>query len=76
MRWRIEGEVRSGKGQFECGNKRCSEKEDLTSWEVNLQKQLWFSFFNAIPSNCDDTSDLCVLPPKLFLLVLLFGLFH
>ncbi|CAG9535088.1 unnamed protein product [Cercopithifilaria johnstoni] len=36
MRWRIEREVRSGKGQFECGNKRCTEKDCLTSWELRL----------------------------------------
>uniref|UniRef100_A0A0N5A8L9 Protein FRA10AC1 homolog n=1 Tax=Syphacia muris TaxID=451379 RepID=A0A0N5A8L9_9BILA len=36
LRWRIEKEVRSGKGQFECGNKHCLSKEDLTSWEVNF----------------------------------------
>ncbi|VDN04212.1 unnamed protein product [Thelazia callipaeda] len=38
MRWRIEKEVKSGKGQFECGNKKCMEKENLTSWENNLKK--------------------------------------
>ncbi|VDO35317.1 unnamed protein product [Brugia timori] len=38
MRWRTEREVRSGKGQFECGNKRCKEKDYLTSWEVCLVK--------------------------------------
>lgn len=36
MRWRVEKEVRSGKGQFECGNKHCSQREGLTSWEVNF----------------------------------------
>uniref|UniRef100_A0A0R3RY73 Protein FRA10AC1 n=1 Tax=Elaeophora elaphi TaxID=1147741 RepID=A0A0R3RY73_9BILA len=36
MRWRTEAEVRSGKGQFECGSKRCTEKDDLTSWELRL----------------------------------------
>lgn len=36
MRWRIENEVISGKGQFECGNKRCQESEGLRSWEVNF----------------------------------------
>ncbi|EJW83917.1 hypothetical protein WUBG_05171 [Wuchereria bancrofti] len=38
MRWRTEREVRSGKGQFECGNKRCKEKDDLTSWENSVKK--------------------------------------
>ncbi|MFH4982763.1 hypothetical protein AB6A40_009472 [Gnathostoma spinigerum] len=36
MRWRIDKEVRSGKGQFVCGNKRCSRADQLTSWEVNF----------------------------------------
>jgi protein FRA10AC1 len=36
LRWRIEAEVISGKGQFECGAKRCSEKDGLRSWEVNF----------------------------------------
>ncbi|XP_076651392.1 protein FRA10AC1 homolog [Halictus rubicundus] len=36
LRWRTEKEVIVGKGQFECGNKRCNEKEDLKSWEVNF----------------------------------------
>jgi protein FRA10AC1 len=34
MRWRIDKEVVSGKGQFICGEKRCEEKEHLRSWEV------------------------------------------
>jgi len=34
MRWRIDKEVVSGKGQFICGEKRCDEKEHLRSWEV------------------------------------------
>ncbi|PAV76976.1 hypothetical protein WR25_20888 [Diploscapter pachys] len=36
MRWRIEKELESGKGQFICGNKKCNEQEALTSWEVNF----------------------------------------
>lgn len=36
MRWRTEKEVIVGKGQFECGNKKCTLKEDLRSWEVNF----------------------------------------
>lgn len=36
MRWRTENEVITGKGQFICGNKRCSDEEDLRSWEVNF----------------------------------------
>ncbi|CAF0956487.1 unnamed protein product [Adineta ricciae] len=34
MRWRIDSEVVSGKGQFICSEKRCDEKEYLRSWEV------------------------------------------
>jgi len=36
MRWRIEKEVVDGKGQFTCGNKKCTEAEGLRSWEVNF----------------------------------------
>ncbi|CAD6197713.1 unnamed protein product [Caenorhabditis auriculariae] len=36
MRWRTEKEVREGKGQFECGNKKCKDSIDLRSWEVNF----------------------------------------
>ncbi|KAL1501775.1 hypothetical protein ABEB36_007040 [Hypothenemus hampei] len=36
LRWRIEKEVVSGKGQFICGNKICNESENLRSWEVNF----------------------------------------
>ncbi|KAK8404231.1 hypothetical protein O3P69_000354 [Scylla paramamosain] len=36
MRWRIEKEVISGKGQFTCGEKRCSEQEGLRTWEMNF----------------------------------------
>ncbi|KJH49482.1 hypothetical protein DICVIV_04419 [Dictyocaulus viviparus] len=36
MRWRTEAEVRSGKGQFICGSKKCSADTDLSSWEVNF----------------------------------------
>ncbi|XP_076241647.1 protein FRA10AC1 homolog [Calliopsis andreniformis] len=36
LRWRTEKEVVVGKGQFECGNKKCVEKEGLKSWEVNF----------------------------------------
>ncbi|VDK79436.1 unnamed protein product [Litomosoides sigmodontis] len=45
MRWRTEREVRSGKGQFECGNKRCTEKDDLTSWEVSLNSDEALALF-------------------------------
>uniref|UniRef100_A0A671WR08 FRA10A associated CGG repeat 1 n=1 Tax=Sparus aurata TaxID=8175 RepID=A0A671WR08_SPAAU len=36
FRWRTEDEVVSGKGQFQCGNKRCEKQEGLKSWEVNF----------------------------------------
>ncbi|XP_065906300.1 protein FRA10AC1-like [Dysidea avara] len=36
LRWRVEKEVVSGKGQFVCGNKHCDEMSDLQSWEVNF----------------------------------------
>ncbi|KAI3739945.1 hypothetical protein L2E82_30359 [Cichorium intybus] len=41
LRWRTEKEVTSGKGQFVCGNKHCSEEEGLSSYEVN------FAYFEA-----------------------------
>lgn len=37
MRWRTEAEVVDGKGQFVCGEKRCSERNDLRTWEVNFK---------------------------------------
>ncbi|KAI1307271.1 Protein FRA10AC1 [Halotydeus destructor] len=36
MRWRTETEVIDGKGQFVCGEKRCSQRKHLRSWEVNF----------------------------------------
>jgi len=36
MRWRTEGEVKQGKGQFFCGEKKCGAKNDLTSYEVHF----------------------------------------
>lgn len=36
LRWRIEREVVTGKGQFICGNKKCDERAGLRSWEVNF----------------------------------------
>jgi protein FRA10AC1 len=36
LRWRTEAEVFDGKGQFVCGNKRCVESADLTSFELNF----------------------------------------
>lgn len=36
MRWQTEQELLSGKGQFSCGEKHCSETESLRTWEVNF----------------------------------------
>ncbi|CAB3411377.1 unnamed protein product [Caenorhabditis bovis] len=36
MRWRTEKEVKDGKGQFQCGNRKCENSDDLKSWEVNF----------------------------------------
>uniref|UniRef100_A0A8C4N784 FRA10A associated CGG repeat 1 n=2 Tax=Eptatretus burgeri TaxID=7764 RepID=A0A8C4N784_EPTBU len=36
LRWQIEKEVISGKGQFFCGNKHCERQDELRSWEVNF----------------------------------------
>lgn len=36
MRWRVEKEVVSGKGQFQCANKHCDKTDALRSWEVNF----------------------------------------
>ncbi|VDN27736.1 unnamed protein product [Cylicostephanus goldi] len=44
MRWRTEAEVRSGKGQFICGAKKCPSQEALASWEVCA------AFSHATPS--------------------------
>jgi protein FRA10AC1 len=34
LRWRVEREVMSGKGQFTCGSLSCSETDHLNSYEV------------------------------------------
>lgn len=39
LRWRVEKEVIVGKGQFICGNKKCDEREGLSSYEVNFSYQ-------------------------------------
>ncbi len=39
MRWRTEAEVATGKGQFQCGARKCEEREGLRSWEVNFAYQ-------------------------------------
>jgi len=36
MRFQTETEVKSGKGQFVCGARKCDEKEKLRTWEVNF----------------------------------------
>lgn len=36
MRWRVEKEVLSGKGQFICGEKKCTLRDNLKTWEVNF----------------------------------------
>ena len=36
MRWRVEKEVLTGKGQFICGEKKCTSREGLKTWEVNF----------------------------------------
>ena len=36
LRWRIEKEVITGKGQFICASTRCSNTNELKSWEVNF----------------------------------------
>ncbi|XP_013113804.2 protein FRA10AC1 homolog [Stomoxys calcitrans] len=36
LRWRTEAEVVAGIGQFQCGSRKCLEKENLRSWEVNF----------------------------------------
>lgn len=39
LRWRIDREIVTGKGQFECGNKKCDKRTNLRSWEVNFAYQ-------------------------------------
>jgi len=34
LRWRTEAEVRSGKGQFSCGARRCDSQDELATFEV------------------------------------------
>lgn len=36
LRWRTEGEVKTGKGQFTCGSINCTNDRQLKSWEVNF----------------------------------------
>lgn len=36
LRWRVEREVISGKGQFVCASTRCESTKSLKSWEVNF----------------------------------------
>ena len=37
MRWRTEAEVRSGKGQLTCGERRCDETEGLRTYECHFR---------------------------------------
>ncbi|XP_065357069.1 protein FRA10AC1 homolog [Calliphora vicina] len=39
LRWRTEAEVVAGTGQFQCGSRKCLEKDHLRSWEVNFAYQ-------------------------------------
>ena len=36
LRWRSKEECVDGKGQFSCGNLKCTNIKDLSSWEVNF----------------------------------------
>merc|ERR1712034_265175 len=36
MRWRVENEVITGKGQFVCASKKCTVRDKLRTWEVNF----------------------------------------
>ncbi|XP_034475055.1 protein FRA10AC1 [Drosophila innubila] len=37
LRWRTEQEVVTGLGQFQCGSRKCGERDGLRSWEVNFK---------------------------------------
>lgn len=37
FRWRTKAEVISGRGQFSCGNRTCSDEDNLRSYEVNFE---------------------------------------
>ena len=39
MRWQTEKEVKDGKGQFQCGARKCDERDNLRTWEVNFAYQ-------------------------------------
>lgn len=36
LRWRTQAEVVAGIGQFQCGSRKCTERDGLRSWEVNF----------------------------------------
>ena len=36
LRWRTKQECADGKGHFSCGNLKCANVKDLSSWEVNF----------------------------------------
>jgi hypothetical protein len=37
MRWRTENEVRKGKGQFTCGERKCEERQGLETYECHFK---------------------------------------
>uniref|UniRef100_A0A0N4ZHA8 Protein FRA10AC1 homolog n=1 Tax=Parastrongyloides trichosuri TaxID=131310 RepID=A0A0N4ZHA8_PARTI len=52
LRWRMESEVRNGKGQFVCGGKGCEERENLSTWEVNFKYKEEGEEKNALVKLC------------------------
>ncbi|PRP89118.1 hypothetical protein PROFUN_01838 [Planoprotostelium fungivorum] len=48
LRWRTQKEVVEGRGHFTCGNKVCTNTEDLMSWEVNFAYQERGERLNAL----------------------------
>ncbi|XP_011193799.1 protein FRA10AC1 homolog [Zeugodacus cucurbitae] len=48
LRWRTKDEVVTGKGQFQCGSRKCEEKDNLRSWEVNFAYQEQGEHKNAL----------------------------
>ncbi|CEF68266.1 Protein FRA10AC1 [Strongyloides ratti] len=52
LRWRLEAEVKKGKGQFICGGKDCESKESLSTWEVNFKYKEKDEIKNALVKVC------------------------
>lgn len=48
MRWRTKDEVVIGKGQFQCGSRKCEQRENLRSWEVNFAYHEQGEYKNAL----------------------------